>query len=356
MNTIAIVRRYRLGRVPQGYLRQLVILSQAYGLEAFLCAAEDFDFVTSTVKGTFFEDGKWVIKTVPIPRVIDNLMVTKKTAPFLAKLSKQAFLMNHRLGAKQTIYPLLKNDPVFKPYYLPTETITDSQQIKSFLDEYSSVIVKPGNGAQAVGIVKMTQQQETITVQTDEETQTVTASGLEAFLSDYTHNNYVVQPYIETKTPDGMPFHVRMLVRKNEVGDFELVKNYLEIGILNHLVSNMHQGGGLIWLPTLLKGLFGSRGPKIEAELTRMSTTLPQAFQRHYQDWISALGIDIAIDKQGHLWVMEVNAGPGHEYVKLEDAELRVKAYYYLVSQTSAADRFSNASRYRVAHDVQRYL
>ncbi|WP_175279912.1 hypothetical protein [Secundilactobacillus collinoides] len=64
--------------------------------------------MASTVKGTFFEDGKWVIKTVPIPRVIDNLMVTKKTAPFLAKLSKQAFLMNHRIGAKQTIYPLLK--------------------------------------------------------------------------------------------------------------------------------------------------------------------------------------------------------------------------------------------------------
>lgn len=61
MNTIAIVRRYRLGRVPQGYLRQLVILSQAYGLEAFLCAAEDFDFVASAVKGTFFEDGKWVM-------------------------------------------------------------------------------------------------------------------------------------------------------------------------------------------------------------------------------------------------------------------------------------------------------
>ncbi|KRM12021.1 YheC/YheD family protein [Paucilactobacillus suebicus] len=357
---VAIIRGQYQVTHPDVYLRNLVIVARAHGINAYLCTFDDFNFEKNKVDGSFFDNGEWINREFSFPSVIDNILVNKNNAEILNKLSKYTLVMNHRIGSKSSMYPFLKNDPAFKPYFIPTVNVTSKQQILEMLNEYGSVIIKPGNGRLARGIVKIYKEDEgfktSTVIDNSEQDNHLDNTQFDSFLNNLSLSSYVCQPLIDTTTDDGNPFHVRMLVRKNEMGRFELVKSYVEIGVLNKVVSNMHVGGGLVWLDTLIDGLYPEKPQKLLHELNEMSTTLPQAFQDHYSYSISALGIDVAIDKDGHPWVMEVNAGPGHEYVKLEDLELRVRTYVYLCRQAKDAKSFSNSTSYETAADIKRYL
>lgn len=357
---VAIVRSRRAVNNPDIYMRNTLIIAQAYGIETFLCTLDDFDYDQQRVTGRSFERGVWYTKQFEFPDAIDNLMVQKSTAPALAKLSKYALLMNHRVGSRESIYPFLQNDPAFKPYFIPTINLENKQQIIDSLAKYHAIVIKPGNGMQARGIIKIYQEKDVFKVDmmkaAGEQVQRLNEEAFSRFIDTIDLSQSVCQPLIDTTTKDGHPFHVRMLVRKNEVGRFSLVSSYVEIGLLNKVVSNMHIGGGLIWLEALVTGLYQEKAPAILQELKKMSQTLPRAFQAHYDYHLSALGIDIALDKQGHPWIMEVNAGPGHEYVKLDDIELRVRNYAFLAGKAEAAKKFGNRQVFQVAGDIRKRL
>lgn len=354
---VAIIREGKY-EYPKLYLRNLMILSGAQNIEMFLCHFNDFNFDEGLVNGLFFDNGNWIWKKTNFPDVVDNPLVTKENAPVLARLSHECIVMNHRIGAKKFIYPILKKDPIFEPYFIPTENLLNSEQVFTFLEKYSGVIVKPGNGRKARGIIKIVElNDKKYEVTTNESKSKLDVDGLNNFLKEQIKDDVLVlQPFINTTTVDGHPFHVRMLVRKNEINEFEVVKNYAEIGIGSKLVSNMHVGGGLVWLDTMLKIQFGDNFKSVLDEINKMAKILPPAFQSHFDYHLSALGIDIAIDQKGHPWILEVNAGPGHEYVKLEDIEGRIKDYVNLCNQVLAAKKFNNKSLFRVAEDIKKRL
>ncbi len=136
--------------------------------------------------------------------------------------------------------------------------------------------------------------------------------------------SYLLQKGIRLRTSRGRPFDLRMTMQKT--GDSRWVPSvmFVKLGKPNKVVTNYHQGGKL----ELVERTLGRSGfqPAEIRDYTRRLQTLglltAHCFDRHSSRF-KELGLDVALDREGRLWILEVNTRPNFTALKsLSDKSL----------------------------------
>jgi hypothetical protein len=146
--------------------------------------------------------------------------------------------------------------------------------------------------------------------------QRISTSELAKKLSSWNlkEKRYLVQQGIPIKLPNGRVHDYRMLVQKDGEGVWRVTGCAGRIGAQNSVTSNLHGGGHAATMDTLLRRWIQneSKIDSVKRDAEQFGVQVAQYLEQSYGR-LCELALDLAIDKQGRVWLLEVNPKPSRE-------------------------------------------
>jgi glutathione synthase/RimK-type ligase-like ATP-grasp enzyme len=114
-----------------------------------------------------------------------------------------------------------------------------------------------------------------------------------------------------------------MLVQKNGKGEWEVTGCAGRIGAARSVTSNLHGGGRAIEMEKLLRQRFASDKTieKIRQTAEKLAMDIVDQLELEYGR-LCELALDLAVDPDGHVWLIEINPKPGRNiFLQINDLE-----------------------------------
>src|SRR5690606_2354057 len=123
---------------------------------------------------------------------------------------------------------------------------------------------------------------------------------------------YQIQQGIRLLAVGGRPADFRALVQRNGKGEWALISVVARIAGRNQFVSNVARGGTMMQAkPALAKSNLSTGTQRLAlAGLRRTALDIAKGIERQIHGHFAELGIDLAVDIHGKVWLIEVNSKP----------------------------------------------
>lgn len=232
--------------------------------------------------------------------------------------------MHRPLNNKMKKTLVLLNHPDVKNHVPVTEWFTE-QRVISMIDTYPTLFIKPNKGRIGTGIVRLRKIDgpfyEVHYHNQAEKYETIEQALIAVKEKMIPGKRYLIQQGIELATVLDRPFDFRIIMHKMN-GRWEKSAWCAKISPPWMIVTNHARGGIIISAEQALavnKHLFDYK--KALTELTDVCSKICAIFDDHFSFY--TLGIDMAIDKNGHIWFIEANTMPDHAmFRKLGDPRI----------------------------------
>lgn len=273
--------------------------------------------------------GKWSRKWRAFPNMIyDRCRIQRSSRfeqllRFRSRYNHLTFL-NRPLRNKWTIHQTFSQKTRFRQHMPETVLYQSSSDLLRMLKTNPVVYVKPINGTGGRGILRierLKEGQSLYDIQGRRQNRQiisprkVTLSKLEAIIRQWcAGGRFLVQQGIPLRLPGGRFHDYRMLVQKNGQGVWELTGIAGRVGAARSVTSNLHGGGHAVRAEVLLKEWLGSAEKADKAMKSAEKLGLEAAaFLEESFGTLCELALDLAIDRQGRIFVLEVNPKPARE-------------------------------------------
>jgi hypothetical protein len=199
--------------------------------------------------------------------------------------------------------------------YVPNTELFNKYTLELMLDKYAVVYLKPSKGSGGKRIARIFHTPGGTYMVFKGLKKKKSFSSLERLykhLQVFSRNKkYVLQRGISLEHTEGCPFDLRVMVQKRSNGDWSTTAVFAKVGKPGKVVNNYHQGGSLKGLQETLKGAdYTDREVReMQRRLDEMGVQAGRCFDR-YRDGFHELGLDVAVDRRGKLWILEVNTKP----------------------------------------------
>ncbi|KRE49028.1 YheC/YheD family endospore coat-associated protein [Paenibacillus sp. Soil522] len=321
MNNILGIMTHRIAR-PESFRRhaQSALAEKFDGVVVF--TPRDVDLEQRQIRGCLFQDGSWTRKTVPYPKINMDIgfyppALTARAS--LVKKSKQLRFTGYGLGNKCKIQSHLHGSSVLQPLLLPTEQITNAQQFIKFLKKHGSVMLKPINGWGGRGIIRVSIEKEHFVIQRDGmRKQILPSAQLDSYIwSVLKKGRHLMQKWIDIRNKNGKVFDIRALMQKKDEGNWKMTGMAVREGMKDKITSNIKSGGDAYKVADYLEREFGSeKGEALTKSIVEVAEYIPEFVEKSYNSRLSELGIDLAVDTSGRLWLIEINIKPGKMIIR----------------------------------------
>lgn len=200
--------------------------------------------------------------------------------------------------------------------HIPECHFLTKQNLPYMLHRYPTVYVKPDNSCQGKGVIRIDRLRNIYQLKTRDKKTTYRFKNVDQVFSriqkEKMRRVYLVQRGIDSYTKQGRLFDIRThLLRIN--GDWELGGIIGRVANRYGVATNAYSGGTPVPIDTLLEdhlGLHEDLQDRYIDKLTDLSIDATDTFSEHYPKW-AEFGLDIGMDKEGHLWIYEINIKPG---------------------------------------------
>ncbi|MFP7299290.1 YheC/YheD family protein [Neobacillus niacini] len=308
------------------------------GMHFFYFSFKNVDFDNMKINGWMYEEGKWIQKQVDFPAVVINSCnpKTENQRLILKKIKKYAMVTSFPVGNKMKVYKKVKKAKVFASYLIPSAALHNSEEIITFLINQPRAVVKPfsGNHGKKVFFIEKTEEHYKVT-----EGFTILYLDEEELISFFrpiiTAQKFLLQPFIECKTKNGLTYDFRLHVQKNGEGKWEITLIYPRISGNAKMISNISSGGYRGELASFLEDEFDENAAKVKDILEDFALSFPAHFDTLYEHSFDELGIDVGIDPDHKIWLFEVNWRPGSKNREFEVAKRLIPYCKYLLSENS---------------------
>ncbi|MBW7452610.1 YheC/YheD family protein [Paenibacillus sepulcri] len=215
---------------------------------------------------------------------------------------------------------------------IPTTKKWSSETLRSMLNEYKMVYVKPDQGTFGSGVIRVEKLENHYTYQLG--TRIRNFSGFEAMAASLQtvikSRTYLVQRGIHLLKHKGRRFDIRVMVQKNDRHEWESTGI---IGRLSHpskIVTNYHSGGTPMTIERLMQShLTKVQTRNLKSRLRKLGVSVARQLQNDYPR-LKELGVDVAVDTSFKPWILEVNTLPDpFLFRKLPDKRVFRKIYRY---------------------------
>lgn len=300
------------------------------GLSVFVFTPKDVNYTGNKIHAWFYDpDSKtWSRRWTSFPNMIYDRCRIQRSYRFeqLKKFRKtygHLTFLNRMLRNKWIVHRTLSKDVRFKEYLPATKYIEDSHVVSDMLRKYPLVYLKPINGTGGRGILRIEKRKEgQLHIQgRDQERriirpQHISAAELSSYLAPWNleSNRYIAQQGIHIKLTSGRVHDYRMLVQKNGEGAWEVTGCAGRIGAAGSITSNLHGGGSAATMSALLKEWLGdeSKAEQVKQEAEELGVAIAAYLELSYGR-LCELALDLAIDRKGGIWLLEVNPKPARE-------------------------------------------
>ncbi|MBL0385178.1 YheC/YheD family protein [Tumebacillus sp. ITR2] len=213
--------------------------------------------------------------------------------------------------------------------YLPETAVLTQVSLQKFLGKYSSVYVKPSAGWGGRGITKVWKREDSgysFVVERGKAVHSKTISELYRQLRARQRPGitYIVQRGIQLAKINERPYDIRLMMMRVH-GKWEYVGMLAKVAGPNSVITNVARGKGYVSdIDTALKKSLGLSETQ-RAKLKKEMVTLAHRTVNRFEDWkhYSQIGLDLAVDTSGRLWMIEENTGPAHSlFAKLRDPRM----------------------------------
>ncbi|WP_168122776.1 YheC/YheD family protein [Paenibacillus sp. HB172176] len=310
--------------------RKMTIEGRKLGLRVFVFTPQDVNHDKKRIRGLHYNESTraWYRKWTSFPHMIFDRCRIQQTPRFQQLLKfrsryQHLTFLNRPLRNKWTIHSLLAKDERFSSFLPKTRYIDSVKDIHSMLRSHRLLYLKPVNGTGGRGILRIEKlrggrllvqgrNQDRRIVQP----QRMNESQLDSYLGRWDLKNirYIVQQGIQLKLKDGRVHDYRLLVQKNGSGEWQVTGCAGRIGPPGSITANLHGGGKAVKMDELLKEWITdeTKISSVKSSVSEFGIAVSQYLELCYGA-LCELAIDIAIDRQGKIWMIEVNPKPARE-------------------------------------------
>lgn len=276
----------------------------------------------TTVTGWTKVNGKWVRCRLPYPDVVYNRINSRPVERRIAQRGgfrrlerKGVAVFNPHYLNKWGVHRLLMHDENVRRYLPETRRYRRISDVSDVLSRHGLVFLKPAAGSLGLGAILVSRSQGRLRYKMNtmsgrrKEGNLPRTAALRRVMPR--RNDYLVQQGIRLARVQGRSFDVRALVQKDVTGDWLLTGAAARIAGRGRITTHVPRGGSRRDLAPVLREVFGPhRVDEIRAELEHACVSAGQALERLSGKPFGEFSLDVAIDVDGKIWILEMNAKP----------------------------------------------
>ncbi|MFC5529324.1 YheC/YheD family protein [Cohnella yongneupensis] len=322
------------------FCRELTDACRSQGAYVYFFTPGAIGANLSTVEGWVYTKG-WHKLTLPAPDVVNNRLTSRKleNQPIVQSFLKEikhrynGKVFNEKFLDKSEVFDALKKDSSLLKYLPESHSLHNVNQLKSMCARYSSVFLKPVRGSLGKGIIRITRvgpeswQASFATVNgTRKQPFNSLTKLFAAIATNMKANRFLIQQGLALIEIGGRPVDFRALTHKNLTGKWTITSIVSRTAGNHHFVSNLARGGTLA---TVREAVSKSNLPAMHrgdasARLQKASLDIAKGIDTHIPAHFAELGIDLALDTSGRVWLLEVNSKPSkNDNTPLTEGKIR---------------------------------
>lgn len=300
---------------------------------------EGIDYEKKVIYGLYYGlDQVWKYGCFPFPNVIfrRGFLANKLQVDKIRKYVCSNIFNSSRRN-KWEMHKLLEKDEKVYPFLPETYEVHESDIVADHLEKYKAVILKPTDLSRGRGIFILQQKSNgnievTDCLRKDNKSMLIAQDGLSDFLLDggFFNQHYIVQNRLDLATVNGCPFDIRVVMHKNIDDKWRCSGIECRIAGVDNMISNIARGGRALSINRTLLLAFGpdTDVKTLKEKVIEVSTNICKCMDKT-GELFAEFGLDIAIDKNKHLWFIEANVRPSFKGFKLMD----YRNYLYICSR-----------------------
>ncbi|WP_281885735.1 YheC/YheD family protein [Paenibacillus sp. YYML68] len=332
-----------------GFCRELSDACKLYGAAVFFCTPDDLDGQGDTVRGWHYAGG-WHKTAFPLPHVLYNRLTSRKlenrpsVQQFISHVrSKQGtVLFNEKYLNKTEVFDALQKESGIRLYLPESHLLKSFEQMKSMCSKYNTVFLKPITGSLGKGIIRIRKLSgggyscSFTGVNGSRKQSYPTMSALYAALSRKVKSQrYQIQQGLPLVSVGGRPVDFRALVQRGDGGQWTVTSIVARIAGQDHFVSNLARGGSLTTVKDALKRARSISPSSGLLKLRRAALQIAKGVEKQIDGHFAELGVDLALDSGGRVWLIEVNSKPSKEDNTPLSAERKIRPSVKTIVQYS---------------------
>lgn len=231
--------------------------------------------------------------------------------------------------AKWKMHRFYSKHPEISRYLPPTTRLT-RESLENYVRLYGTVYIKANTIHTGRGIVKAWPADDGydfIRVRGSVQHADSAAEVMRKVREIDAHELFLVQKSIDLATVRQHPYDIRVMMMRDGARRWQFAGMVAKVNGIDSVVSNVRRGGGYVLPVTAAlsqSGFTPHQVRRIKNELITVSKKIMQ-YSEKYPFYSYQCGIDLAVDKKGKLWIIEVNLhNPSHGLFR----QLKDKTYY----------------------------
>lgn len=326
----------------KSYFKQLILRGREMGLDIFVFTPADVRHSQHKIYGHHFNHNKkkWERIMSPIPTLIFDRCRFQSTKRFsqlrqFRKRYPNLTYLNCPLANKWRIHNVLYKNHRIRRYLPTTLKYRRYSDVLNLIEKKPSVYLKPINGTGGRGILKITKIKNRYHIQGRNQkrsiihSKSVTKNGLISACKAWEINKpMILQKGIDIRLENGRTHDYRLLMQKTGNGLWEMTGCAGRLGAKHSITSNLHGGGKAISMNTLMRYWFKDKSQRISIQqsIEDLGFLVVHEMERKYGK-LCELALDIAVDRSGHSWLLEINPKPSREiFSKINEPETYERA------------------------------
>ncbi|MFO7247249.1 MAG: YheC/YheD family protein [Bacillota bacterium] len=306
------------------FFLELIASGARHGMLVYAFTAEDVATNPSTICGWIYRHNAFHRVHLPLPHAVYNRLSSRLSEGTAAsqKLLLQlrnggVAIFNERFLDKWTVHRKLAAVPELAPHLPDTRFYQGPATVKELLDRYGLVYLKPSNGSLGRGIYRISKERRRFVVSYTTLSGTIRrvfsrwAQAAQFLVPRLGKRPYLVQQGLLFLTYQQAPVDFRVLVQKGRTGAWGVTSIVARTGPAGGIVTNLARGGASLPAAQALTQALPLSAPRPSLTALRQKALLvAKSIEQTIPGHFAELGIDLAVDVHGKIWVIEANAKP----------------------------------------------
>lgn len=332
------------------FCKELVDACKVQGAHVYFFTPGQIGSSNSSVQAWVYGSG-WRKMTLPIADVINNRLTSRKLENNAqvqrllneARFRYQTQVFNEKFLDKSEVFDALRNDPALHRYLPESHLLKNFPMLKTMCQRYATVFLKPIRGSLGKGIIRVSRSENggyqalyTTPMGTRKQHYPQLNKLFTSLSGKMKTVRYQIQQGLQLIEIQRRPVDFRALVQKNATGAWGLTSIVARTAGSQHFVSNLARGGTLSPVKDAVAKSNLSTAAKKDAavRLQRAALEIAKGVDKYIPAHFAELGIDLALDTSGRVWLLEVNSKPSkNDNTPLNSTDQKIRPSVRLMLQ-----------------------
>jgi glutathione synthase/RimK-type ligase-like ATP-grasp enzyme len=321
------------------FCKELSRFCEANGIFFYIFSLSTYN--KDQMKGYYLNQNEWNEAIVPYPDVVHNRIHSRKleySKQFLHVttdfIENNVPYFNDRFLNKWEVHQILSASEYLIPYLPKSQLLESKTNLENMLKDTKDLFIKPINGSQGKRIFRVLEKEDGTYLLDfttfSGEIKTEYDSFQHLFSALYPRlkrEGFLLQETIHLHKYKNRTLDFRFLCHKKDFHQWKVSSAVARVSGDNQFVANLARGGELYQLKDVLSELYGnSDSLHLRKLLAELSLEIVNVICLHTGGVFGEFGIDLALDQEGHPWIIEVNTKPSKSEDALKNGKIRPSA------------------------------